>query len=100
MFTAIEPDTNSKGVSTSNRRTFRLSFVLLVALISFLIGSLLRSLLSPNDYVFLTAPTSQVETALLDLLDPKRKWKYATRLVHVRLTGTGRDLIAAIVERD
>lgn len=82
------------------QRTYKLSFVILVAVISFLVGSLLRSLLSPGDYIFFTQSVDNVELALMELLEPNRKWKYAMRLLQIPLPGFGRDLVAAVVERD
>ena len=102
MFTATTLIAHGSAVAGGKpltERTYRLSFVLLVAAMSFLIGSLLRSLLSPGDYVFFTRSLDNVEGAMLELLDPKRTWKYAVRLFEVPIPGLGRDLITAVVER-
>ena len=102
MFTATTLVAQGSAVAGGKpklERTYRLSFVLLVAVMSFLVGSLLRSLLSPGDYVFFTQSVNNVEAATLELLDPKRRWKFATRLLGMPIPGLGRDLIAAVVER-
>lgn len=105
MFTAttavITPGQN--GAASPHpvyQRTYKLSFVVLVGVISFLIGSLLRSLLSPGDYIFFTKNVDNVELALMELLEPNRKWKYAVRLLQIPIPGLSRDLVAAVVERD
>ena len=101
IFTATIPHGTVKAGEKPNLiRTYRLSFVVLVAVMAFLFGSLLRSLLSPTDYVFFSRSVGRVENALLELLDPKRTWKYAFRLLHMRIPLLGHDLVAALVERD
>lgn len=88
------------GTQTTTERTYRLAFVILIAVISFLLGSLLRSLLSPGDYIFFTRPLDSMEAGLWELLNPQKKWKYAMRLLQVPLPGSKRDFVAALVERD
>ena len=89
--------------STSKRRTYTLSFVILVALISFLLGSLLRSLLTPADYIIyrnVQPGGQQVERALMQAFDPQRKWREAKRLIEVRpLWFSSWDIIVAAVKR-
>jgi hypothetical protein len=99
MFTVTNADPAHNARLAATQRTYKFSFVLLVAVISFLIGSLLRSLLSPNDYVFFTSSINNVESAMLELVDPTRKWKYATRFVHLHIPWFNRDLVASIVEK-
>lgn len=99
LFTATGSGGTVSGNSMISFRTYRLSFVLLVAVISFLMGSLLRSLLSPNDYVFFTKSASNVDGAMLELLEPNRKWKYATKLFQIPVPGLRRDFLAAVVEK-
>jgi hypothetical protein len=101
MFTATIPHGSATpGGKAMLERTYRLPFVIIVAVLAFLIGSLLRSFLSPMDYVFFSRAVGGVESALLELLDPKRTWKYAFRLLHVRIPFIGHDLVAALVERE
>ncbi|KAK9893917.1 hypothetical protein P389DRAFT_181886 [Cystobasidium minutum MCA 4210] len=86
------------GARAVSVRTYRLAFVILVAVISFLLGSLLRSLLSPGDYIFFTRPLDSMEAAVWELLNPQKKWKFATRLIQFPIPGIKRDFVAALVE--
>lgn len=87
--------------STSNRRTYTLSFVVLVAVISFLLGSLLRSLLTPADYIIYTpSEGKEVERVLMQAFDTGRRWREARRLLEVRSFFFSQwDLIFAAVKR-
>ncbi|KAJ8294920.1 hypothetical protein OF846_001989 [Rhodotorula toruloides] len=102
MPTVDVTETSPAGV-VAVRRTYTLSFVLLVALISFLLGSLLRSLLTPADYIIYRPVTSaqqaDVEHALLQAFDPARRWREARRLVELRGM-LGWDVIVAAVRRE
>ncbi|GEM07581.1 lipid-binding START domain protein [Rhodotorula toruloides] len=102
MPTVDVTETSPAGV-VAVRRTYTLSFVLLVALISFLLGSLLRSLLTPADYIIYrpitTAQQADVEHALLQAFDPARRWREARRLVELRGM-LGWDVIVAAVSRE
>lgn len=93
-------DRGQPGARTVRERTYRLAFVILVAVISFLLGSLLRSLLSPGDYIFFTRPLDSMEAAVWELLNPQKKWKYAMRLIQIPIPGIKRDFVAALVETD
>lgn len=93
-------DKGQPGSKTTTERTYRLAFVILVAVISFLLGSLLRSLLSPGDYIFFTRPLDSMEAAVWELLNPQKKWKYAMRLLQFPIPGMKRDFVAALVETD
>lgn len=93
-------DKGQPGSKTVTERTYRLAFVMLVAVISFLLGSLLRSLLSPGDYIFFTRPLDSMEAAVWELLNPQKKWKYAMRLLQVPIPGIKRDFVVALVETD
>lgn len=90
----------SSVTKATTERTYRLTFVVLVAITSFLLGSLLCSLLSTGDYIFFTRPLDSMEAAVWELLNPQKKWKYAMRLLQVPLPGIKRDFVAALVERD
>lgn len=99
--TTTSPVTNDPA--TSNRRTYTLSFVVLVAVISFLLGSLLRSLLTPADYIIYTPRVDegqQVERVLMQAFDPERRWREARRLLEIRSFFFSQwDLIFAAVKR-
>ncbi|GAA5972951.1 hypothetical protein JCM21900_006489 [Sporobolomyces salmonicolor] len=90
------------------RRTYSLGFVIAVAIIAFLLGSLLRSLLTPADYIIYRPDSAaqhghEVEQALLQAFDPNRRWREAKRLVELRTTWMGVvnwDLIVAAVRRE
>ncbi|GAA5942051.1 uncharacterized protein JCM15063_004284 [Sporobolomyces koalae] len=94
------------------KRGYSLGSVIAVALIAFLLGSFLRSLLTPADYiVYHAVPATSsatsssvagdsVEKALLTAFDPHRRWKEAKRLVELRTGFVGWDLIVAAVKRD
>ncbi|GAA6017115.1 hypothetical protein JCM11491_003265 [Sporobolomyces phaffii] len=117
-----------RRVAVAHQR-YSLGFVVAVALIAFLLGSFLRSLLTPADYIIYHAapppppfgssssePSSSgpagvvargvVEQALLTAFDPDRRWREARRLVELRTGGgplgslVGWDLIVAAVRRD
>lgn len=101
LFTATIPQASlTGGGKPTLERTYRLSFVMLIASVAFLTGCLVRSFLSPTDYVFFSRSIGGVESALLELLDPKRTWKHAFRLLHLHIPFVGRDFIVALVERE
>ncbi|GAA5894812.1 hypothetical protein JCM5296_007589 [Sporobolomyces johnsonii] len=108
---ATVPTTDSSAFASRvavARRTYSLGFVIAVAIIAFLLGSLLRSLLTPADYIIYRPDSAaphghQVEQALLQAFDPNRRWREAKRLVELRTTWTGLvnwDLIVAAVRRE
>lgn len=75
-----------------NAQVYSLSFVILVALVAFLCGSLLRSLLTPADFVLdldtsasLNGAGGTVDVKLLQALHPDRRWRQARRLFELRL---------------
>ncbi|KAG2364677.1 hypothetical protein BDR07DRAFT_1608006 [Suillus spraguei] len=75
--------------------TFSVSTVLIIALIAFLFGSLLRSLLSPADFIY----------AVTDLQDDEKKrksaeWRELRRLLEVKYIVGGWDFLIAVVRRD
>lgn len=83
-------------------RQFPLSTVLLVGLISFLLGSLLRSLLSPADFV-LYSDAAVTATGGLGaggrLVDGEEHWREIRRLIELRKAWLGDDLVVAVVRR-
>ncbi|KAH7910065.1 hypothetical protein BJ138DRAFT_1127188 [Hygrophoropsis aurantiaca] len=73
-------------------RAYPLSMVLIIALIAFLIGSLLRSLLSPADFIY-------VVTDLRDAEEVTAGWREIRRLVEVKYIVGGWDFQIAVVRR-
>ncbi|KAK4049055.1 hypothetical protein OIV83_004417 [Microbotryomycetes sp. JL201] len=91
--------------STFTKQSYTLSFVLLVAIISFLLGSFLRSLLTPADYIIYNSQQvsdhSQVERMLLQAFDPQRRWRAARRLLEIRLPLVSKwNFIVAAVKKE
>ncbi|KIY53618.1 hypothetical protein FISHEDRAFT_55052 [Fistulina hepatica ATCC 64428] len=107
------PPTPSSGVATPDDqhpasttvlqrpRTYTMSSLILVALMAFLMGSLLRSLLSPADYIYIAA---DVERAAADLgqegggqsLD-FTGWREIKRLIELKYIFGGYDLQVALI---
>lgn len=73
------------------RATYPLPVVLIVALIAFLMGSLLRSLLSPADFIYLVTDPHDV--------DDQKGWREIRRLVEVKYIMGGWDFQIAVVRR-
>lgn len=73
-------------------RLFPLSTLLLVGVLSFLLGSLIRSLLSPADFVFYAPGTGAGP-------DADDHWREIRRLVEWRGAWLGDDLVVAVVKR-
>jgi hypothetical protein len=82
---ALDPSKLSVPPFLSQPR-LSLGAVLVIALVAFLLGSLLRSLVGPTDFV-LEAPTTDgvVDIRLLQALHPGRHWRPARRIVDFRL---------------
>lgn len=75
-------------------RLFPLSTLLLVGILSFLLGSLVRSLLSPADFVLYAPPPGSGSPEADD------HWREIRRLVEWRGAWLGDDLVVAVVKRD
>ncbi|KAI6164482.1 hypothetical protein EDD17DRAFT_1691754 [Pisolithus thermaeus] len=73
-------------------RTYPLSTVLIIALIGFLIGSLLRSLLSPADFIY-------VVTDVRDAEEVSKGWREIRRLMEIKYIVGGWDFQIAVVRR-
>lgn len=75
---------------------FSFPMLLLVAVMSFLVGSLLRSLLSPADFVYIV-------TDLQDYIDNdgciENRWREMKRLFEVKYIVGGWDFQIALVRR-
>lgn len=71
-----------------------MSTVLVVAVIAFLIGSLLRSLLSPADFIYVVTDLKDAEEANNGV-----GWREMRRLVEMKYVVGGWDLQVAVVRR-
>jgi hypothetical protein len=71
-----------------------MSTVLVVALIAFLIGSLLRSLLSPADFIYVVTDLRDAEEA-----NSVAGWREIRRLLEVKYVVGGWDFQVAVVRR-
>ncbi|KAG9224230.1 hypothetical protein CCMSSC00406_0004729 [Pleurotus cornucopiae] len=87
------------------QRTYPLSTVIIVALIAFLIGSLLRSLLSPADFVLVPDTSSDfsavpvVGPEIGHGAHPKEAWRELRRLFELKYIFGGWDFQIAMVRR-
>lgn len=79
-------------IDVRETRLYPLSTVLIIGLISFLFGSLLRSLLTPADFVFISQD-------LNDLEDGRGHWREIKRLVEFKYAIGGWDFLIGIVRR-
>lgn len=90
---------------TRAQRTYPLSTVIVVALIAFLIGSLLRSLLSPADFVLVPDTSSDfsavpvVGPEIGHGAHPKEAWRELRRLFELKYIFGGWDFQIAMVRR-
>ena len=71
-----------------------MSTVLVVAVIAFLIGSLLRSLLSPADFIYVVKDLQGVEEGKFE-----SGWREIRRLVEIKYLIGGWDFQVAVVRR-
>jgi hypothetical protein len=72
-------------------RTYPLSMIAIVALIAFLIGSLLRSLLSPADFIYVAKD--------LEAAGMESGWREIRRLFEIKRVFGGWDFQIAVVRR-
>ncbi|KAG9313239.1 hypothetical protein JVU11DRAFT_6701 [Chiua virens] len=84
--------TVATATNPSSPRMYPLSVILVVALIAFLIGSLLRSLLSPADFIY-------VVTDIKDAEEMSTGWREIRRLVEIKYIVGGWDFQIAVVRR-
>jgi len=68
---------------------YPLSTVLIIALISFLFGSLLRSLLTPADFIYVAQDLSELEAG----------WREIKRIVEFKYAVGGWDFLIGVVRR-
>lgn len=89
-------DGNDKALQNENRRAkmYPLSTVLLVGLIAFLIGSLLRSLLSPADFIYVVTDVREAEEA-----NTVGGWREIRRVLEIKYLIGGWDFQVAVVRR-
>lgn len=73
------------------RQEYPLRVVILIALIAFLLGSLLRSLLSPSDFIYVVTDVGSLEV--------ETGWREIRRLVEVKYLVGGWDFQIAVVRR-
>lgn len=91
--------------SHRTQRTYPLSTVIIVALIAFLIGSLLRSLLSPADFVLVPDTSSDFSAVPVVAPEvghgahPKEAWRELRRLFELKYIFGGWDFQIAMVRR-
>jgi hypothetical protein len=86
----ITSDTQQQLIRRSHRRGVSIPTVIIIAVICFLLGSLVRSILSPTDFVIVKAHDELTD------LDDHLGWRRLTRLVEVKYLFRGNDLIIGI----
>ena len=89
------PQMTSSALCAAQRTTIPLSSVIVIALISFLLGSLLRSLLSPADFVYVASDVQDVH----EFGDEHGGWRELRRLMELRYILGGWDFVVAVVRR-
>ncbi|KAI0321035.1 hypothetical protein OF83DRAFT_1101647 [Amylostereum chailletii] len=72
--------------------SYPLSTVIVIAVIAFLIGSLLRSLISPADFIYVVTDTGEAE-------EVQNGWREIRRLVELKYIVGGWDFQIAVVRR-
>jgi hypothetical protein len=101
VLTPVGDDGNDKAQEDESRRegdtaksSYPLTTVLLVGLIAFLIGSLLRSLLSPADFIYVVTDLKEAEDA-----NNVGGWREIRRLLEIKYLVRGWDFQVAVVRR-
>lgn len=95
---------DEEGEGSSSRRGrgmtcyYPLSTVIIVALIAFLMGSLLRSLLSPADFIYVVADRREIEEVATGT-GTGTGWREIKRLLEVKYLVGGWDFQIAVVRR-
>lgn len=90
--TAVGGEVATETAQQRGGGSYSLATLLFVGLIAFLVGSLLRSLLSPADFIY-------VATDLTDAEDSVGGWREIRRLVEIKYVWGGWDLQVAVVRR-
>ena len=89
------PKLTSNALYVAQRVTIPLSSAIVIALISFLLGSLLRSLLSPADFVYVARDVQDMH----EFGDEHGGWRELRRLMELRYIFGGWDFVVAVVRR-
>ena len=92
---ALPQSVTSSALLMAQRVTIPLSSVIAIALISFLLGSLLRSLLSPADFVYLARDAQDMH----EVGDEHGGWRELRRLMELRYILGRWDFVVAVVRR-
>lgn len=79
-------------LTRTSGRTYPLSMLLAVALIAFLLGSFLRSLLSPADFIYVVTDLKEVDESTVG-------WREIRRLLEIKYLIGGWDFQIAVVRR-
>ncbi|KAG8920104.1 hypothetical protein FRC02_001154 [Tulasnella sp. 418] len=100
--TTTTPKDVVAGVSLdvlNSPRRYRLSTLIIVAVIAFLCGSLLRSLLSPADFIYFTPESDGSVVAGHTSKDGSSGWREVRRLFEIKYGLVGWDFVVAVVRR-
>jgi len=92
---SVIPQLSPNGLYVAQRVTIPLSSAIVIALISFLLGSLLRSLLSPADFVYVARDIQDMH----ELGDEHGRWRELQRLMELRYIFGGWDFVVAVIRR-
>lgn len=101
---SVAPETGSSPSSATlvqassvQSGLYPLSTLIIVALIAFLIGSLLRSLLSPADFIYVVSNVQEAEEA--NKVTAGGGWREIRRLLEIKYVFGGWDFQVAAVRR-
>lgn len=92
MYVDVAKVAQSLRAISTPRQEYPLRVVILIALIAFLLGSLLRSLLSPSDFIYVVTDVGSLEKV-------ENGWREIRRLVEVKYLAGGWDFQIAVVRR-
>ena len=93
MMVASAAEPRRAAVASLRTRAYPLSTVIIVALIAFLVGSLLRSLLSPADFIYVVTDRKEIDEG------EAAGWREIKRLLEVKYMIGGWDFQVAVVRR-
>ncbi|GAA99568.1 uncharacterized protein L969DRAFT_73668 [Mixia osmundae IAM 14324] len=86
----------SFDASMQTKAAVSLTMLILVAVTSFLLGSLMRSMLSPADFIFVSH-SSSLDDAVIRALEAKGQgWRIAKRLLELKIPGLHYDFMISI----
>jgi hypothetical protein len=91
----LSPSLTTNALSVAQRVTIPLSSMIIIALISFLLGSLLRSLLSPADFVYVARDAQDMH----EVENEHGGWRELRRLMELRYLFGRWDFMVAVVRR-